>query len=267
MSNDDGAKPAEKRPFLAELLPGRQLGEFTVTLANTPGALESVATVLRKHHINVLSGFHTMERWSFFADLTDSDVPPSSLVDEVRALGIVSSVRSTDVSKGFIIDLLHFPLAWEKGERLVFMTAKVLSRIFGRVREIFGAEGAVGKVLVFEMGKAAGHSMFNLIKQTLGDSKVDVALSDWVNLYSAIGWGVFKLTQVDPAAATATLQVANNFECAFHNGEEHRPYSEFIRGHLSALFSDLFRRNVSAAETECVAHADPFCVFHVVPQA
>jgi predicted hydrocarbon binding protein len=117
------------------------------------------------------------------------------------------------------------------------------------------------------MGKAAGHSMFNVIKQTLGDAKVDFGLSDLMNLYSAIGWGVFKLIQVDPAAATATLKVANNFECAFHNGEGRRPYSEFIRGHLAALFSDLFHRNVSAVETKCLAHADPFCFFNLMPQA
>jgi predicted hydrocarbon binding protein len=265
LSKHEPAKPIGKRPFIAELLPGRQLAEFAVTLANAPGALESVATVLRKHHINVLSGFHTTERWSFFADVTDSDVPPISLVDEVKALGIVSSVRSSDVSRGFMVDLLHFPLSWEETP-LVLMTGQVLGAIFGRVREIFGVEGAIGKVLVYEMGKAAGHSMFKIIKETLGDSEIDVALSDLVNLYSAIGWGVYKLTQVDPAAATATLQVADNFECAFHSGEGRSPYSEFIRGHLAALFSDLFGRDVSAVETECVTHGDPYCAFKLKPR-
>jgi hypothetical protein len=151
LSNVESAKPgepAEKTPFIAELLPSRQLVEFTVTLANTPGALEAVAAVLRKHHINVLSGFHTTERWSFFADITDSDVSAASLLDEVKALGIVSSVSATDASRGFIIDLLHFPLSWEKGKPLVLMTGEVLGSIFSRVREIFGAEGTVGKVLV-----------------------------------------------------------------------------------------------------------------------
>jgi predicted hydrocarbon binding protein len=256
-----------KTPFVAEVASGRQLVEFTVGLANTPGAIEAVATVLRKHHINVLSGFHTTERWAFFADVTNSDVPPASLVDEVKALGIVSSVRATNPSKGFMIDLLHFPLAWEK-QSLVLMTGEALGSIFSRVREIFGAEGTVGKVLVYEMGKAAGHSMFKMIKQALGDAKVDVAPADLMSLYSAIGWGIFKLVQVDSAAGTARLLVTDNFECSFHNGEGRlSPYSEFIRGHLAALFSDLFQKKVSAVETDCIDHGDSSCAFNIVPQA
>jgi predicted hydrocarbon binding protein len=267
LSNDESAKPnelAQKTPFIAELLPGRQLVEFTVTLANTPGALESVAAVLRKHRINVLSGFHTTERWSFFADITDSDVSPASLVDEVKSIGIVSSVRSSDSSRGFMIDYIHFPLAWE-GKPMLLMAGELLGAILGRVREIFGVEGAAGKVLVCEMGKAAGHAMFKIIKQTQIDRGVEVPLPDLLKLYSAIGWGLFKLTQVDPKASTATLQVTDNFECVLHRGEGRRPYSEFIRGHLEGLFSDLFQRNVSTVETECLAHGDTFCEFKIEP--
>jgi predicted hydrocarbon binding protein len=255
-----------KTPFVAQVAPGRQLVEFTIGLADTPGAIEAVATVLRKHHINVLSGFHTTQRWTFFADVTDSDVLATSLVDEVKALDIVSSVHATDPSKGFMIDLLHFPLAWGK-QTLVLMTGEALGSILSRVREIFGAEGTVGKVLVYEMGKAAGHSMFKIIKQTLGDVKVDVALPDLMNLYSAIGWGIFKLVQVDSVAGTARLLVTDNFECSFHNGEGRlSSYSEFIRGHLAALFSDLFQRKVTAVETDCIAHGDSSCAFNIIPQ-
>ena len=50
-----------KTPFLAEIAPGRQLVEFTVSLENTPGAIEAVAAILRKHNVNVLSGFHDTE--------------------------------------------------------------------------------------------------------------------------------------------------------------------------------------------------------------
>jgi predicted hydrocarbon binding protein len=256
-----------KTPFLAEVSPGRKLVEITITLANIPGSLETAAAVIRKHNVNILSGFHTTERWSFFADVTDTDVPSASLVDEVKALGTVNSIRATEVSRGFIIDLLHFPLSWGNGKPLVLMSGEVLGSIFSRVREIFGAEGAVGKVLVYEMGKAAGHSMFKIIKKALTDADIDAALSDLMSLYSAIGWGVFKLIKIDPDAATAALQVGDNFECAFHNGEGRSPYSQFIKGHLAALFSDVLNRNVSVLETECMAHGDPFCIFNLSPQA
>jgi len=162
-----------------------------------------------------------------------------------------------------IIDILHYPFLWE-GHRLVIMTGDVMSVILGRIREIFGADGSVGKVLVFEMGKAAGHSMYTMVKDKLGNPDT-VPLPELLNVYSAIGWGKFKVTEFDPRG-TANVNVFDNFECAYHQGEGRNSYSQFIRGHLTGLFSRIYHTNVVTVETQCIAHGDPYCNFQLKPQ-
>lgn len=233
-----------------------------MSLENTPGAIEAVAAILRKHNVNVLSGFHDTRRWSFFADITDSDVPVGDLVAQVSALGIVTSVGAHERSNA-IIDILHFPFLWE-GHRLIIMTGEVMSVILGRIREIFGADGNVGKVLVFEMGKAAGHSMYTMVKDKLGNA-ASISLPELVDVYSAIGWGKFKVTEFNPGG-TANVNVFDSFECAYHRGEGRNSYGEFIQGHLTGLFSGIYHKKVVAVETLCIAHGDPYCNFQLKPQ-
>lgn len=256
--------PVAKTPFLAEILPGRRLVEFNVALENVPGALEAVASTMRTHNVNVLSGFHNTERWSFFADITDANAPPDKLLSEVNSLGIVTSVHAADGSD-FLIDFFHFPFLWE-GQRMVIMRAELLSAILDQVREIFRSVGTVSKLLVFDMGKAAGHSMSKIVTEKAGSSDLSIPFSGLMNVYSALGWGIFKLTAIDPERSVARVRVGENFECLFHKGDHGSCYSEFVRGHLAALFSDLFRKDVTAVESECLARGDQFCVFNLQPK-
>ena len=86
-----------KTGFVAELVPGkRKLVEFSIELANTPGALASVASILGKHKIDVLTGFHDSTQWGFFADITETDSALDEIVKEISGLASVSKVAFSE---------------------------------------------------------------------------------------------------------------------------------------------------------------------------
>ena len=94
-----------KTRFIAEPVPDkRKLVEFSIELANSPGALASVASILGKHKINVLTGFHDSTQWGFFADVTEMDAPLDEIVKEISHLAPVSKVALCEKTSGRIID-------------------------------------------------------------------------------------------------------------------------------------------------------------------
>jgi predicted hydrocarbon binding protein len=253
-----------KTVFIAEVSPGRHLAEFSIDLANTPGALADASEILSKHNVNVLSGFHDAARWSFFADMTEANVSADQLVHDLKGLKVISAVRLQEAPSGILVDCLHHPSVWGQ-HRVVMIRAQQVSSILDRVRAIFGEDGAAAKVVLFSMGEAAGHAWFSMIADEVGANAVTKELSNMMYLYSACGWGIFKAIDVDLEQASATVEAIDCFECAPKEGKKSGPYSQFVRGHIAGLFSRLFDRRVDVIETGCIASGNPHCQFRIRP--
>ncbi len=86
-------------------------------------------------------------------------------------------------------------------------------------------------------------------------------------MYAAGGWGVFKLVEVDFDRGVAVVNAFDNFECTLHRGEGGEPYSQYVRGDLAGLFSEVFGSKVDAVETQCIVQGAPFCRFEIAPAA
>jgi predicted hydrocarbon binding protein len=242
------------------------MAEFNVEFAsNNPGEMSQVAAVLEKHYVNILSGFHEAARWSFFADLSQSDASTVQLAQELEALPCVMKVRTHDGVNGVVVDGLHHPLMWGKNRAVMFGLDSIIS-VFSRPREMFGTEGPVAKVILHEMGRAAGQSSIRTISEAIGKGRISEQLYNIMNLYAASGWGIFRLMNVDFDRGVAVVQVFDNFGCAGHRGESKQPYSQFVRGHLAGLFSGVFDRRVIAVETHCIAQGVKFCQFEIAPE-
>lgn len=254
-----------KTAFIAEIAPGRRLVELSVELANFPGALREASEVLSKHNVNILSGFHDASRWSFFADLTESKAGPEQLSQELGQLKVVSGVRVQEGSMGVLVDALHYPFMWGK-YRAIMVRADVMSALLGSIRSMFGEDGAVGKVMLFAMGEAAGRTFFDIMVDQVGASTVKKELVNVMNLYSSFGWGIFRLIGVNFERGSSTIQAVDSFECVHVQGRKSRPYSHFMRGHIAGLCSGLFGRAVDVVETHCIARGDPYCQFRVEPK-
>lgn len=90
-------------------------------------------------------------------------------------------------------------------------------------------------------------------------------LENLFSLYSACGWGILELRELNMEKATCTIRATENFECATFKGQVTEPRSHFMRGHLSGVFAEVFGRDVLAKEVKCVAMGDPHCEFSVEP--
>jgi len=256
-----------KTAFVADLVPGnRKLAEFSIQLANTPGALVEVASILSKHKVNVLTGFHDSEQWSFFADVTGIESSVEDIAKDISSLSPVSKVSTSEgVTEGIIVDSLHQQLKWGPF-RSIIIQADVMSSIVNRIKGIFGPEGKAGKAVVFGTGEAAGRTAFKGIAAQLDEKVVRTHMKDLITLYKAQGWGDFKLGSLDLDNTTASVQVLNSFECAHLEGAG-SPSSDstcdFVRGHLTGLLSEVFGKRVDVTETLCAAHGHSHCQFDV----
>jgi predicted hydrocarbon binding protein len=259
--------PKSKTAFVAELVSGNSnLVEFSIELANTPGALAEVASILSKHKVNILTGFHDSLQWSFFADVTKIESSIDDIVKEISSLAPVSKVSvSEGLSEGIIVDTLHQQLMWGPF-RTLLVRAEVVSSILDRVKGIFGADGKAGKVIVYGMGEAAGRTFYKGIARQISPETIKSRLRDVVGLGTAQGWGDFKLTSVDLNKMKASVTVVNSFECAnLQGGASSSPdfTCDFVRGHLAGLFSEMFGKRMNAAEVLCVARGHSHCQFDI----
>jgi predicted hydrocarbon binding protein len=250
-----------------EFSPERRLAHFVVTMKNVPGALEFSAAIATKHKVNILSGFHHAPSasnnafWSFFADFTNAAISPGDLAKEFEFLPSTVDVHFKVPKKGLLIDSYHFPLRWG-GQRAIVMRTETLASIFSRIIGVFG-DGAAARVVMYQMGEAAGREMMRDLLAQIGDVVRD-ELRSIMGLYSSNGWGIFDLVSVDLSQRKAEIRVHDSFECV-HYKKSALPRSNFIRGHIAGWFSELVGSRVEVVEEYCEAKSDPFCYFVVEP--
>jgi predicted hydrocarbon binding protein len=262
----DKDTPHDKTAFVAELVPSnRKLMEFSIEFSsNPPGAVAAVASILSKHKVNILTGFHDAKEWGFFADVTEINSSVDGIVKEISSLAPVSKVSlGQEQSAGFIVDSLHRQLTWGPFRSIVIRT-DVMSSILNRIKGIFGPEGKAGKAVVFGMGEAAGRAAYKGIASALSAEVIRSRLADEILLYQAQGWGEIKIASLDMDRTTACVQVFGGFECTDLKGESSPGWTcDFMRGHLTGLLSETFGKRVDVTETLCVGRGHNRCQFDV----
>jgi predicted hydrocarbon binding protein len=263
----DKDRPHDKTAFVAELVPSnRKVVEFAIEFANTPGAIAAVASILSKHKVNVLTGFHDPAEWGFFADVTNIESSADDIANEISSLAVVSKVSlSKEVSEGIVVDTLHGQMVWGPF-RIITVRAGVMSSILQRIKGIFGAEGKAGKAIVFGMGEAAGRDFYKGLSSELSPEIIKSHIESLIGLLTADGWGDFKLTSLDLNRMTAIVTVLNGFECAHLEGAgASSPSSscDFVRGYLAGMFSEIFGKRMDVTETLCASCGHAKCLFDV----
>jgi predicted hydrocarbon binding protein len=247
--------------FAFDFKSGGKFAEFVVELDNKPGAIQRVAGTLSNHHVNILSGIHHFPplapsgSWSFFIDLNSSDIPLEALVKELEKTAL--KVRSTG-SDEFLVDTMHFPLL-VANERAIVIGAAVLSSLLGQIRLLFG-ESPTTDVILHQMGLASGRTWFEHIKHKI---ELDVLTRDVgkvLTIFSALGWGIFKLDHIDFKQNSAQISMKEGFECKYAT-KRTTPQSHFIRGVVEGILESLFQNKMNVTETTCISTGDPACTF------
>jgi len=245
--------------------PGRRIVEFNIKKKNIPRALAKIANAMEKMNIDILSGFLTVipdevySIWCFFADITDVNLKIEEVVEEIKKIDVVSEVYFTEPQfDGLIIDDIHFPLQVLNERSITFRVDSIVS-MFNRIYQIFGSGG---KVIIFEMGVEAGENKAKKIYERYGMKGLkafELILAERI----AKGWGLPEINKFDLEKKECIVQVKELFECSSSVIKEESG-SQFFRGYLTGILSQIFEKKVLAEETECMAKGDPRCTFHII---
>jgi len=240
-----------------------ELYQFAIKLKNTPGAISEVANILSSKGINILQGFHTAcpdkkeAVWGFFADLKGLKGGIENLIKEIESLESTLEIKfSRPIIDGFIVDELHFPIM-VSDERSMVMKVKTIADSFNRLYEKFGSGASF---ILYEMGMAAGENKVKRMSEKY-DLDMLTVLRAILAERAAKGWGIPRIERFDEEKTEVTINVQELFECLPFRGKYKEAKSQFFRGYLTGVLSQLFNKAVSVMEVECIAKGDQNCKF------
>jgi len=243
--------------------PNKKLMEFMIKLKNVPGALAKVSDILANYGINILSGFHVAypnnkeAYWSFFIDFTSAKAKLETIIEEIKKLEVVLSIKFAKAKfNGLIIDELHFPLT-VLGERSITLRIESIAKIFKRIHEIFGSGAAT---ILYEMGIKAGEAKVKSIHEKYGIKGLK-ALKIILAERIAKGWGIPELIEFDEQKPSIKIKVYDLFECLYFKGKLKESNSYFFKGYLVGALSTLLNKKLLIEEIECLAKGNDHCLF------
>jgi len=196
-----------------------------------------------------------------FVDFTNSSIKPEKMAQQLRQTGFFEHVQMfAPTPSGFVYDNFFFPLK-VGNERVIVFRRPLYEAFFSGIRKEFGS---AGETFLYYMGLEAGSKLFEDYKKISGSRDprimIDMACAFGFNM----GWGVFKLQELNLTKKTMKIRVYDNFECTAGKGTG-KPYSHFLRGIAAGLFLHCFRTAVAVEETKCIAQGDAFCEFLIRP--
>ncbi|MDW8033395.1 MAG: V4R domain-containing protein [Nitrososphaerota archaeon] len=252
-----------KEVLCYEYLPNAKVIEWSLKSKNIPKILNIALNILADKGVRFLSGFQSINRddntviIGGFIDISDSKIKAEDIKNILKNVeGVIEVNISDQTFDGLIIDTLHFPLQ-VSGERSFTFRVETFGGILKRLYDKFGTGAAV---ILYEMGVAAGESKARSImkKYRLDKSKI---LKLIMAERAAKGWCISEV--VEFSSRNVILVVRDLFECLPFKGKQENAVSQFFRGYLTGLLRQIFNKDVTVTEVECVAKGDASCKFNV----
>lgn len=251
------------RAFYEERFGDISLFRVYMKAKNASETFTSVMRALLEKKARLLSGFHTISKdkdvilINTFLDISDSNIKAKDLARELESLEGVLEVNVYDETfdEG-MANGLHFPPI-VLDDRDLTLEVETLGNALKRLYEKFGTMAAV---ILYNMGRTIGESRAESVinKNHMDElSALKLILAD----RSAKGWCLAEVKEFD--SRSATLVVNELFECMPFEVKRDKAVSQFFRGYLAGIFSQLFKKDVSVTETECIAKGGSACRFIV----
>ncbi len=240
-------------------LPQARLGELYIRAKRT--CLKNIVELLHNKNIIELSGFVNLDLEKdeiikgVLVDASKSNEDLTALSEDIKSIkGVLEVKFSSNVLNGLIIDELFFPLM-VGGERSFTLRVESFGAILKRLYEKFGTGAAV---ILYEMGIGMGESKF---KSVVSKYHVDKQTAVKIILAerSAKGWCIARIEELNNKGAI--VSASELFECSPFRDNQDKPISQLFRGYLAGIFQQLYGRNVSVTESECIAKGDKACRF------
>lgn len=240
--------------------PAKRYFHVVIELENVSGALKAVLDVVHGLNLNVLGSFSSVDTaakvgvWSGFIE--DGIQTGPDLKRKLSASPYVHDIMVVESDKGFLVDGVHFPVAFNTGERAVMMEARALKNMLESVTEQFGSGG---NVILYQEGRSYGGDVGSKYLARLGGDFITSNMGEALKLYQALGW--FRVSKVAEGAGQGPLviQAEENFECM--GAQSKVPHSHFVRGHLEGVVSTWKGAPMECKETSCIAKGDKCCEF------
>jgi len=243
-------------------LPGRKLIEYLVLTDDLVSTLAEITWRAKEKGVEIVAGNLTTEprsplrHFSFFADLTHSEITPEEFEKELfKVEGVKEVFSQPGSSEGLLVDRLHFPLMVME-ERAITLRVET----FGDLLQSFN-QAENHKLTFFRMGVKTGLRKARKVSQ-LGLSPpqaLDLVLTERI----AKGWGVPTIRKFNGDSVEVEMQ--DLFECLPFKGKGKESRSQFFRGYLSGVVSGLLGKEVIMEEVKCLAKGDKSCCFVSTP--
>jgi predicted hydrocarbon binding protein len=231
----------------------------SLRLENKPGELGNLANMLGIRGINILEGFFggmtygQKANMGFFVETTNDRMDADWLKDYLKSAVGVSDVEVKSGIEGFLSDTLNFPVTWNNGQRAVVLRVEALNAMILAVKATEN-----GNNFAYEQGMNYGKWSWESLL-AVHRPKTKEGLQEMLGAYTATGWGMVQLLDLDSAHRKARLKIENGFECM--GPPTGRVGCYFTGGHFAGAFSVLFGTLVACEETKCVSKGDSHCEF------
>ncbi len=149
-----------------------------------------------------------------------------------------------------------------KGVRYLLIRPETLSSMQQAAEGELGAPKAAD--LLFAGGFTGGKLSGERYKQSLGLTDAE-AVEFMCRMGGEIGWGQFRLVELDEAASRLIMDVEHSPFAGGYDEPTQGGVCHITRGVLSGLATGLFEVEVTSDEVQCLAKGDPLCRFEIGP--
>ncbi len=187
-------------------------------------------------------------------------VPPAELEKLVDSSPLVLGSRAKTIEGGMFVEET-FPVTMGTGDRVMIMRSEQFAGMLSTVREAYGSGG---DAIVYGQGLAAGRGDAEALVRILGKDTAVAHMGELTSLYTALGWGRTTVQEPELGPLKARLRVEENMEC--EGKRTRKPYSEFLKGHITGVAEVLLGIKARCAEEKCIARGDPCCEFVITAE-
>jgi len=248
------------------ILPGKKVYCIVIRGPFKQTAPKELIKLTENEKIIILSGVFALDESDpqianilAFIDFTNSQVKPEELAKRFQQFGLDIKMYPQN-SFGFVWDNFFFPLK-VGNTRVILFRKPFYEALFSGIRKEFGS---AGEVFLYYMGLESGSRVFEDYKDNIGSIDPKVMIETACAFSFNMGWGIFKLLELNIKKKIIKIRIYDNFECAAGKGAG-KPYSHFLRGVAAGLFMHFFKMPGAIEETKCIAQGDSFCEFIAKP--
>ena len=254
-----------KPKIIATFVPtgGRRIVELALEILNKPGSIAKISSLLAKHSINILWGFHAaapedkVEIWGLFVEVP-KDLDLDVLLSELKSLDVVYSARYSERKYGqFLVDTLYYPILTTTGDQVALLSWSECSELFRYIKEQYGISALreIGKRLIKKFAKNMSKTLKGM---KLSEEEMISYIADAVTVK---GYGKFEVKEIKVSEGTVIFSATENIECSTLKELKENVWRGLIVGMLEELAREVFGKEVRVEEVMCKCVKQPYCEY------